>query len=90
MAAQEAAMTDAVHDIAPDIADDPALNPPGEVRTHRESFETFLKFALFAVMHVGLVLVCLALGFLGHAAVLALLLGLGGTAALVLGFLIFA
>jgi hypothetical protein len=39
-------------------------------------------------MHIALVLVCLALAFLGHVHVIAVLLGLGGTVALIAGFAI--
>ena len=41
---------------------------------------------LFAVLHITLTLACLALAFLGHLPVIALLLGIGGTLALVAGF----
>jgi hypothetical protein len=61
---------------------------PAEVRTHRESFHTFLKFTTFAVMHVALVLVSLAISFFGNAPLLGLFLGVGGTVAMVVGFLI--
>jgi hypothetical protein len=58
------------------------------VEEHRETFQSFSKFVLFACLHVGLVLVCLALAFLGGIPVLALLLGLGGTAAMIVAFLV--
>jgi hypothetical protein len=37
-------------------------------------------------MHIALVLVSLALAFLGHAPLIAVLLGLGGTVALIAAF----
>ena len=59
-----------------------------EVRAHRRSFVSFERLVLFAVMHVALVLACLALAFLGHIPVIAVLLGLGGTVALIAAFAI--
>ena len=59
-----------------------------EVRAHRRTFMTFERLVLFAALHVTLTLVCLALAFIGHAAVFALLLGIGGTLALIVGFVI--
>lgn len=61
-------------------------NPAQELREHQETFHSFSKLVLFAVLHVALVLVCLALAFLGHIPVLSVLLGLGGTLALVAAF----
>jgi hypothetical protein len=54
-----------------------------ELREHRRSFMTFERMVLFAVMHVALVLSCLALAFLGDVPLLAVLLGIGGTIALI-------
>ena len=59
-----------------------------EVRAHRRAFVSFERLVLFAVMHVALVLACLALAFLGHIPVIAALLGLGGTVALIAAFAI--
>ena len=80
-------MTDIAH---PDVIPAGAIptETPAEVRMHRESFHTFPKFATFAVMHVALVLVSLAISFLGNAPLLGLFLGVGGTVAMVVGFLI--
>ena len=55
---------------------------------HEETFRSFNKLVLFAILHVGLVLACLALAFLGQVPLLALLIGLGGTIAMVVGFVI--
>ena len=60
--------------------------PTQELRAHQETFHIFSKLVLFAVLHVILVLVSLALAFLGHIPVLAVLLGLGGTLALLVAF----
>lgn len=59
-----------------------------EVRAHRRTFVTFERLVLFTAMHIALVLACLALAFLGHIPVLATLLGIGGTVALIAAFAI--
>ena len=57
-----------------------------EVRAHRRTFITFERLVLFAMLHITLTLACLALAFIGHAPLIALLIGLGGTLALIAGF----
>jgi hypothetical protein len=59
-----------------------------EVRAHRRTFVAFERLVLFAAMHVALVLACLALAFVGHTPVIAALLGVGGTVALIAAFAI--
>ena len=59
-----------------------------ELPAHQQTFHSFSKLVLFAILHIGLVLACLALAFLGNAPVLALLLGVGGTVALLAAFAI--
>jgi hypothetical protein len=59
-----------------------------ELRAHRRSFASFERLVLFAAMHVALTLSCLALAFIGNVPVIALLLGLGGTVALITGFVV--
>ncbi len=61
-----------------------------ELREHRRSFMTFERMVLFAVMHIALVLSCLALAFLGDVPLVAFLLGVGGTIALITAFVITA
>jgi hypothetical protein len=61
-----------------------------ELRDHLETFHAFGRLVLFATLHVGLVLACLALAFLGNAPVLALILGMGGTVAMIVGFVVTA
>ncbi len=63
-------------------------NSDRELRDHQETYNGFSKLVLFAVLHIVLVLVCMALAFLGHIPVLAVLLGLGGTLALLITFAI--
>lgn len=57
-----------------------------DLPAHEQSYKAFNRLILFAILHVMLTLVCLALAFLGDVPVLALLLGLGGTVALIAGF----
>jgi hypothetical protein len=59
-----------------------------EIRAHRRSFANFERIVLFAVMHIALVLSCLALAFLGDAPIVALIFGVGGTVALIAGFVL--
>jgi hypothetical protein len=58
------------------------------IEQHRETYQGFSKLVLFACLHIGLVLACLALAFLGGIPLLALLLGLGGTAAMIVAFFV--
>jgi energy-converting hydrogenase Eha subunit C len=61
-----------------------------ELREHRRSFMTFERMVLFAILHIALVLSCLALAFLGDVPLVAFLLGAGGTIALITAFVITA
>ncbi|HEX9525118.1 MAG TPA: hypothetical protein VF949_19225 [Reyranella sp.] len=57
-----------------------------EVRDHVQTFHSFGKLVLFAILHIMLVLSCLALAFLGNAPLIALLAGVGGTVLLLVIF----
>jgi hypothetical protein len=50
-----------------------------ELRDHVRTFHSFGKLVLFAILHIMLVLSCLALAFLGNAPLIALIAGVGGT-----------
>lgn len=50
---------------------------------HRRSFITFERMVQFGVMHIALILSCLALAFLGNVPWIGFLLGVGGTLALI-------
>ena len=67
-------MADVVHD--PRLADQ-------ELRAHQQTFHGFSKLIFFAILHIMLTLSCLALAFVGNVPLLALLLGVGGTIALI-------
>jgi len=55
---RHAAMADTLHD--PQLASQ-------ELRAHEQTFRSFSKLVLFAILHIMLVLSCLALAFLGNA-----------------------
>lgn len=57
-----------------------------DLPAHEQTYKAFNRVILFAILHVMLTLICLALAFLGNVPVFALLLGLGGTVALIAGF----
>ena len=53
-----------------------------DLRAHEQTFHSFSKLVLFAILHIMLVLCCLALAFLGNAPLIATLIaGVGGTVA---------
>jgi hypothetical protein len=54
-----------------------------QLREHRRSFLTFERMVQFAVMHIALILSCLALAFFGNIPWIGFLLGVGGTIALI-------
>jgi hypothetical protein len=58
-------------------------------RAHRQTFHAFGKLVLFAILHIMLVLACLALAFLGNAPLIAMIFGVGGTAVLIAAFAVF-
>jgi len=62
--------------------------PAEEIRAHRRSYTTFERLVLFSVLHIALVLVCLALAFLGDAPLIAFLLGVGGSLAIIVGLMV--
>jgi hypothetical protein len=61
-----------------------------ELRDHVRTFHSFSKLVLFAILHIMIVLSCLALAFLGNAPLMAISLGVGSTAALLAAFAITA
>jgi tetrahydromethanopterin S-methyltransferase subunit E len=71
-----------------DTLDDPHVAAQ-ELRAHLQTFHGFSKLVLFAILHIGLVLACLALAFVGNSPLIALILGVGGTAALIAAFAVF-
>jgi hypothetical protein len=57
-----------------------------DYRAHMETYTSFNKLVLFTILWIVLLLVCMALGLVGHLSVFALLLGIGGTVGLLVAF----
>jgi small-conductance mechanosensitive channel len=60
-----------------------------EFREHQETYQAFSKLILFMILWLVLLLGTMALGLVGGVSILALLLGVGGTLALVIGFAVY-
>lgn len=71
-----------------DILHDPELASQ-DLRAHERTFHSFSKLVLFAILHIMLVLSCLALAFLGNAPLMAIILGVSGTVILLAAFAFF-
>ncbi|MDP1751913.1 MAG: aa3-type cytochrome c oxidase subunit IV [Reyranella sp.] len=57
-----------------------------DYRAHQETYTSFNKLVLFTILWIVLLLVSMALGLVGHLSIFALLLGIGGTVALLVAF----
>jgi hypothetical protein len=57
-----------------------------DYRAHMETYTSFNKLVLFTILWIVLLLVCMALGLVGNLPVISLLLGVGGTVALLVAF----
>jgi thiosulfate reductase cytochrome b subunit len=57
-----------------------------EIRAHTETYNAFNKLVLFVVLWVILLLSSMALGLVAHVGILSVLLGVGGTVVLLIGF----
>jgi hypothetical protein len=57
-----------------------------EIRAHTATYTAFNKLVLFAILFVVLLLSSMALGLVAHVGLLALLMGIGGTVVLLVGF----
>ena len=53
---------------------------------HVNTYQAFSKLVLFVILFIVLLLACMALGLVGNAHIFALLLGIGGTFALLVAF----
>lgn len=53
---------------------------------HLQTYESFNKLVLFTILFVVLLLACMALGLVGNLGLLSLVLGIGGTIALLIAF----
>jgi hypothetical protein len=61
-----------------------------ELRAHRVTFDSFARLVLFAILHIGLTLACLALAFLAHVPMISLVIWIAGTLAMVAAFTVTA
>jgi len=59
---------------------------PQEVREHMETYTAFNKLVLFVILWVVLLLASMALGLVAGVGLLATLMGIGGTLALLVAF----
>jgi Bacterial aa3 type cytochrome c oxidase subunit IV len=53
---------------------------------HLNTYQSFSKLVLFAILFIVLILACMALGLVGNSGVFALILGIGGSIALLIAF----
>ncbi|MBM3275979.1 MAG: hypothetical protein FJZ00_12565 [Candidatus Sericytochromatia bacterium] len=53
---------------------------------HLSTYQSFNKLVLFSILLIVLLLACMALGLVGGAPLFALLVGIGGTLALLVAF----
>jgi hypothetical protein len=58
------------------------------LRERRRSWLSFEYVMLFAALHIALTLVCIALAFLGGVKLLALLIWVGGSVAMIAAFVV--
>jgi hypothetical protein len=59
-----------------------------EYRAHLATYTSFNRLVLFMILWIVLLLGCMALGLVGSSGLIALILGIGGTVALLVGFAI--
>jgi len=57
-----------------------------ELRAHVQTYNAFNKLVLFMILWIVLLLATMAMGLVGGASVMALLIGVGGTVALLIAF----
>ena len=57
-----------------------------ELRVHRRTFDSFARLVLFAILHIGLTLACLALAFLAHVPIISLVIWIGVTLTMIAAF----
>ncbi|MCA0249516.1 MAG: aa3-type cytochrome c oxidase subunit IV [Proteobacteria bacterium] len=59
---------------------------PDDYRAHLETYEGFSKLVTFSLLWIVVILASMALGIVGGLSILGLLLGVGGSIALLIGF----
>lgn len=60
-----------------------------DYRAHLDTYSAFSKLVTFMILWIVLLLSSMALGLIAHVSIIALLLGIGGTLALIIGFAVF-
>ena len=55
-----------------------------DLPAHVQTYQSFNKLVLFAILFIVLLLSCMALGLVGGQSIFALLFGIGGTVALLI------
>jgi hypothetical protein len=68
------------------MSDVPRSPTDSEFSEHLQSYFSFERLVLFALLLVALTLSCAALAFLGHVPMIAMVLWLGGSLLLIAGF----
>jgi hypothetical protein len=54
-----------------------------EFRQHADTYSAFSRLVLFMILWIVLLLACMALGLVGGSGLIAVLLGIGGTIAII-------
>ena len=62
---------------------------PEEIREHMDTYTSFNKLVTFMILWLVLLLVSMALGLVAHQGLISTVLGVGGTFALIMGFVVF-
>jgi hypothetical protein len=57
-----------------------------DLPAHVQTYQSFGKLVLFSILLIVLLLSCMALGLVGNLGLLSLVLGIGGTIALLIAF----
>ncbi len=57
-----------------------------DLPAHQQTYQAFSKLVLFSILFLVLLLSCMALGLIGNSGLIALVLGIGGTVALLIAF----
>lgn len=58
------------------------ISADSELRAHEASYTVFRRIVLFAILHIVFTVICAAMAFLGHLALISAVLWIGGTLAM--------
>jgi hypothetical protein len=59
-----------------------------DLPAHLQTYHSFNKLVMFAILSIVITLACMGLGLVGHAPLIAVLLGVGGNIALLIAFVV--